>query len=89
MPSTIATQRELERRLDAAIDETRRAAERHPDVEAMAEILAQLGALRAARAPVEVRDALDFGQIASREVHAIEPELARELYEIASWVAYA
>ena len=94
MPSNIANVSEFDRRLEAAIDGVRRVVARDPGFEAMAEIGAQLERLRAAtrggeRPAQALRDDLDFGPIASLHAHAIEPALARELYEIASWVVYA
>lgn len=94
MPSIIATPAELEARLDAAIAGVRAAVARRPGFAPLVEIAAQLDRLREAvrggrRPPQALRDALDFGALASRHVHAAEPDLARDLYEIASWVAYA
>lgn len=94
MPSSIATFGDLDRRLHTALDDVRRAEARHPDLDALHAIRAQLERLHAEtrggrRPPQPLRDELDFGQLASRHVHPIEPALARDLYEIASWVAYA
>lgn len=94
MPSTIATSAELVRRLDAALGDVQRACERRPSLASLPEIRRQLERLRAAlreseRPPRALRDELDFGQLASRDLDAVEPALARELFEIASWVAYA
>jgi hypothetical protein len=94
MPSQIDTFDELERRLAGALDAVRRAAPPPAAAEVMAEIGAQLERLRAAarggrRPPQALRDELDFGHLASRHAHAMDPALARELCEIASWVVYA
>lgn len=94
MPSNIATVAELDRRLDAARESVRRVLEAEPGLEVMAEIGAQLERLRAGtprgeRPPRALRDALDFGQLTSRHAHRMEPALANELLELASWVVYA
>lgn len=94
MPSVIASFGELERRLRSALGEVDRAAARRPEIPALRAIRAQLDELQRATAggeppPRALRDKLDFGQLASLHLHASEPELARDLYEIASWVVYA
>ncbi|APR79700.1 Hypothetical protein A7982_05047 [Minicystis rosea] len=94
MPSMIATFGDLDRRLESARKGVRDAIARHPEIDVLPEIGAQLDALHdetrdGARPSHALRDRLDFGQLASRHLHAAEPALARDLYEIASWVAYA
>ena len=90
----IATFGDLDHRLQAALAGARDAAARHPGIDVLPEILAQLEALHretrdGGRPSQALRAELDFGQLASRHLHAVEPALARDLYEIASWVAYA
>lgn len=94
MPSVIASFGELDRRLSAALDGVARAATRHPDLPALPAIREQLEALQRAaregeRLPPSLRDDLDFGALASRHLHPIDPALAGELYEIASFAIYA
>lgn len=93
MPPSIVSRAEFQRRLVKVTETLRTQTIASPGDAASKAILGQLEAVavmtRDGRRPtVEERHALDFGSIASRTLHDREPEMARELYELASFVMY-
>lgn len=83
---------ELQRRLAAALPRVQAIAAAEPE-RALASIALQLEALagwvKDGAAPTqEQKDRLNFGLLASRHLDDLDPDLAAELYDIASWVTY-
>lgn len=83
---------ELQRRLAAVIPRVEVVAQATPE-RAIRSIALQLEALARwtedGEPPTqEQKDRLNFGLLASRHLDDLDPELAAELYDIASWVTY-
>ena len=81
---------ELQRRLAAALPRAQAVAAATPE-RALASIALQLEALagwtRDGAPPTQdQKDRLNFGLLASRHLDDLDPDLAAELYDIASWV---
>jgi hypothetical protein len=93
MPSSIQTQVEYYLQLRDAIFDMKRVVSQNPGDKELLSIQMQLEATeqwtRGGKAPtLAQKGQLNFGLLASKYLHDIEPDLASRIYEIASYVTY-